>query len=173
MYVYLFICVFAVGVGCESISSAKAGDRSTVEQREAGERKVANYTNGAILGDVTKTIIVRTPYPTYNFTLFYDQNQVAVKGYDFDLSLQRRECNGYLIDQFNRDIEKWIKIHIGKSILKNRVGKVNISTSINGQKYFVSFESEAGGVLLSIPKEVLRMKQEETLSCEKKDKAQA
>ena len=116
------------------------------------------------------TLVVQTALK--KLTLTYSKKQVAIKSYMMDLSMKRKKCNAHIIDRFNRDIKKMIKTN-RKALKKTHGKKKGIETlevQISGQKYFVAGRSEAGVRFLSLPREVIRMKWEEKLNCDKKPK---
>ena len=130
-----------------------------------GANKIARV--GSTL--VPSILIVKTALK--QFTLTYSKKQVAITGYMMDLSLDRKKCNAHIIDRFNQDIKKIIRTN--KKALLKKNSKKNIETlqvSIAGKIYFIRGRSKAGAIFLSLPREIVRMKWEERLNCEKNKK---
>ncbi len=131
-----------------------------------GANKIAKIAKVAIPSSVPSTLIVKVAFK--QFTLTYSKKQVAITGYMMDLSLDRKKCNAHIIDRFNQDIKKIIRTN--KKALLKKNSKKNIETlqvSIAGKIYFVRGRSKAGAIFLSLPREIVRMKWEERLNCEK------
>lgn len=120
----------------------------------------------------SETLIVRTALKY--FVLTYSKEKVAIKGYQMDLSLDRKKCNAHIIDRFNKETTQLIR-ELLKKKMKSTVKKKEIDTveiRIQGKSYFTKFSSRIAQTFLYYPKEVLRMKWEEKFNCEKKKKAQ-
>ena len=118
-----------------------------------------------------KTLIVRTALK--HFVLTYNKNRVAIKGYQMDLSLDRKKCNAHIIDRFNKETTQLIREALKSKEMKSTVKKKEIDTveiQIQGKSYFTKFSSKIAQTFLYYPKEVLRMKWEEKFNCEKKTK---
>ena len=113
----------------------------------------------------THSLIVKTALKQY--TLTFNRNKVAIKGYMMNLSLHRKKCNAHILDRFNQDIKQIIKKY-KKDLKKEWKGKQSIATlkvQIGDQHYFMDGRSKAGLVFLAVPKEIIRMKTEEKLNC--------
>ena len=128
---------------------------------------------GSRQGDVkqplqsSQELIVKTALK--QFVLTYDQNRVAVKGYQVDLSLDRKECNAHIIDRFNNKITQIISDAFEKKKIIDTVQEKGIDTleiQIGGKTYFTKISSPIGRTFLYFPQEVLRMKWEEKFNCE-------
>ena len=103
--------------------------------------------------------------------LTYNKNRVAIKGYQMDLSLDRKECNAHIITRFNKETSHLIRDALKGKEMKDTVKKKEIDTveiQINKKSYFTKFSSKVAQTFLYYPKEVLRMKWEEKFNCEKK-----
>ena len=121
----------------------------------------------------SKTLIVRTALK--HFVLTYSKEKVAIKGYQMDLSLDRKKCNAHIIDRFNKETIQLIREALESKKMKSTVKKKEIDTveiRIQGKSYFTEFSSRVAQTFLYYPKEVLRMKWEEKFNCEKKKKTQ-
>lgn len=119
----------------------------------------------------SKTLTVRTALK--QFVLTYNKNRIAIKGYQMDLSLDRKKCNTHIIDRFSKETTQLIREALKSKEMKNTVKQKEIDTveiQIEGKSYFTKFASKVAQTFLYYPKEVLRMKWEEKFNCEKKKK---
>ena len=119
----------------------------------------------------SKTLIVRTALKHFVHT--YSKKRVAIKGYQMDLSLDRKKCNAHIIDRFNKETTQLIREALKSKEMKNAVKKKEIDTveiQMEGKSYFTKFSSKMAQTFLYYPKEVLRMKWEEKFNCTKKKK---
>ncbi len=139
------------------------------------KRKIAGNTENAGKTPTKKdsqTIIVQSAFKT--FTVTYSRNIISVKGRRLDFSLKRKKCNAHILDQFNEDIDKFIRTQILENQkLKKPPAKpaepiTTVEVKIEGESRFVDGNTESGYIFMALPKEFLRMKWEEKLSCEKK-----
>lgn len=122
----------------------------------------------------SKTLIVRTALK--HFVLTYSNKKVSIKGYQMDLSLDRKKCNAHIIDRFNTETSQIIREALKSKEMKNTVKKKEIDTveiQIEGKSYFTKYSSKIGQTFLYYPKEALRMKWEEKLNCENKKKTKS
>lgn len=118
-----------------------------------------------------KTLIVKTALKS--FVLTYSKKRVAIKGYQMDLSLDRKKCNAHIIDRFNKETTQLIRNALKDKEMKSTVKKKEIDTvemQMEGKSYFTKFSSKVAQTFLYYPKEVLRMKWEEKFNCQKKKK---
>lgn len=118
-----------------------------------------------------KTLKVSTALK--HFTVTYNENRVAVKGHQVDLNLDRKECNAHIIKRFNKETDSFIKDFLKKREKNRLVEKAAIDTvevQIQGKGYFTPSSSSIGRIALYFPQEILRMKWEEKLNCEKNTK---
>ena len=121
--------------------------------------------------DKGKILIVKTTFK--QFTLIYNKDEIAIKGHQLDLSLDRKKCNAHILDRFNKEIIQIIKDVLKKKKMKTTNKKKEIDTveiQVEGKSYFVKFASQIGQTFLHFPKEILRMKWEEKFNCTKKKK---
>ena len=110
-----------------------------------------------------KTLTVKAPFKT--MTLNYDQKKISLKGYQLDLSLKRKNCNGHILDRFKWKMEKLLE---SKTLLKTRTEKESLEIQFNGRKLFAPPRSKEAMLLLNLPIEVQRMKLEGIFVCRKK-----
>ena len=55
-----------------------------------------------------RTLTVKAPFKT--MTLNYSQKKISLKGDWLDLSLKRKKCNGYILDRFNRQMNRLLNL---------------------------------------------------------------
>ena len=99
-----------------------------------------------------KTLIVRTALK--HFVLTYNKNRVAIKGYQMDLSLDRKKCNAHIIDRFNKETTQLIREALKSKEMKSTVKKKEIDTveiQIQGKSYFTKFSSKIAQTFLYYP----------------------
>ncbi|MFP5459870.1 MAG: hypothetical protein ACLGG7_14125, partial [Bacteriovoracia bacterium] len=79
-----------------------------------------------------------------------------------NFSLQRRDCNGHILDRFNRQYQNFQKIpHQKNSALEQ------LTYQLDGKSHTVVRDSRLGRILVMLPREIQRMKMEEALACKK------
>ena len=110
-----------------------------------------------------KTLKLRAPFKT--MTLNYSQKKISLKGYRLGLNLKRKNCNGYILDRFERQMEKLLK---SKALRQKRIEKESLEIQIGKRKFFAPPRSREARLLLNLPLEVQRMKLEGMFICRKK-----
>lgn len=100
---------------------------------------------------------------TTNFKVRFDLTRIWLKGPEMELTLNKNDCNADIIGQFNQRLE----ILLRTNTLKKSQGPGQFRYLVDGSEYFESYQSKAGYVLLTIPKEIQRMKIEEKMLCSK------
>ena len=98
------------------------------------------------------------------FKLKYDAGMVSLKGPQVDLNLIRNECNSDIIEVFTMRMNSVLR----SASLQKSQAPGNFQFILDGEEYFESMHSRRGGVLLTLPKELQRMKLEEEALCETK-----
>ena len=142
-----------------------------IKQSTASKPIPAKKKSSKSKKEESKTLIVKTALKS--FVLTYSKKRVAIKGYQMDLSLDRKKCNAHIIERFNKETTQLIKDALKSKEMKNTVKKKEINTveiQMEGKSYFTQFSSKVAQTFLYYPKEVLRMKWEEKFNCEKKKK---
>lgn len=107
-----------------------------------------------------KEMVVISRQSTYK--LNYDAGMVSLKGPQVDLSLIRSECNSDIIEVFTLRMNSVLR----SSPLQKSGTPGYFKFILDGEEYFESMHSRRGGVLLTLPKELQRMKLEEEALCE-------
>ena len=110
-----------------------------------------------------KTLIIRAPFKT--MTLNYSEKKISLKGYRLGLNLKRKNCNGYILDRFERQMAKLLK---SKILRQKRIKKESLEIQMGKRKLFVPPRSREARLLLNLPLEVQRMKLEGMFICRKK-----
>ena len=110
---------------------------------------------GSLLSSPAKarTLTVRAPFKT--MTLNYNQKKISIKGNWLDLSMKRKKCNGYILDRFNRQMNKLLK---SKALRKKRKETESLEVQFDRKKLFVPPRSREAWAFLNLPVEVQRMK---------------
>lgn len=98
------------------------------------------------------------------FKLKYDAGLVSLKGPQVDLSLTRTECNSDIIEVFIIRLNSVLK----SSPLQKSGAPEYFKFILDGEEYYESLHSKRGALLLTLPKELQRMKLEEEALCETK-----
>lgn len=135
-------------------------------------RKISNLTGISVLFLVfigitmstptssAKTLIVRAPFKA--ITLSYDWENISITGFRLHLSLKRKDCNGYILSRFRRQMEALLK---STAFTKKRKEKKSLEIQIGNKKLFVPFHSKEAQILINLPIEVKRMKLEGAFIC--------
>ena len=144
--------------------------KATKKFKESSIGKLSPIKENKLKGKTneSKTLIVKTAFK--QFTLTYNKNEIAIKGHQLDLSLNRKKCNAHILDRFNKEIIQIIRDALKKKEMKTTNKKKEIDTveiQVEGKSYFVKFASQIGQTFLHFPKEILRMKWEEKFNCTK------
>jgi hypothetical protein len=90
---------------------------------------------------------------TTNFKVRFDQTRIWLKGPEMELTLNKNECNADIIGQFNQRIGTLLKT---KTQMKTQAAG-QFKYIVDGSVYFESYQSKAGYVLLTIPKDMERL----------------
>ncbi|MDE0518941.1 MAG: hypothetical protein OXH36_05235 [Bdellovibrionales bacterium] len=163
--------ILAVGKISKTSELSQPNMAQKTKKLSVSESKASNKKNTKNKEQDSKTLVVKTALKY--FVLMYSKNRVAIKGHQLDLSLDRKKCNTHIIDRFNKEISQIINDIFRKKELKTTVKEKEINTveiSMEGKSYFIPFSSRVGQTFLYFPKEILRMKWEEKLNCQKKKK---
>ena len=169
------ISVYSILVGGNTYKTPELSQPNTIQKtKKSSVSKVIplKKINRKNKKEESKTLTVGTALK--QFVLTYNKNRVAIKGYQMDLSLDRKKCNAHIIDRFNKETSQLIRDALKSKEMKNTVKQKEIDTveiQIEGKSYFTKFASKVAQTFLYYPKEILRMKWEEKFNCEKKKKA--
>lgn len=96
------------------------------------------------------------------YQLTWDSQSLFLVSHRMNFTMKRAECNGHILDRFNRQYQNFNQLNRPISHERDR-----ITYQLDGKQKSVSSRSRLGKVLLTLPREVKRMKMEEALACKK------
>lgn len=104
--------------------------------------------------------LLKVQSPRLQYQLSWDAQSLRLTSSRMNFSLQRKACNGHILDRFNQQYQNFHKIpHQKNSSLEQ------LSYQLDGKSHTVVRDSRMGRVLVLLPREIQRMKMEETLAC--------
>lgn len=111
---------------------------------------------------VASAALLKVQSPRLQYQLAWDTQGLRLTSSRLNFTLQRRECNGHILDRFQRQYQNFQKIpHQKNSSLEQ------LTYQLDGTSHTVVRESRLGRVLVLLPREIQRMKREEALACKK------
>lgn len=111
---------------------------------------------------VAHAALLKVQSPRLQYQLTWDAQSLRLTSHRMNFSLQRRDCNGHILDRFHRQYQNFQKIPHQKNSAQEQ-----LTYQLDGKSHTVVRDSRLGRILVMLPREIQRMKMEEALACKK------